>query len=677
VVSRRRFTLAVLIGTAATAIPFCWILWSLWESPNLLRTTTYESNFYDLQARAMFHGHLWLANGSIGIEGFVHGTHQYTYFGLFPSLIRMPILTATSSLDGKLTGPFILAAWLGTGVFAALLLWRVRIFVRGQALMSRAEAVSYGILMATFLGGSVFMVLAATPFTFSEDIAWSICLTVGSMFALLGVIERPSWGRVSASFVLVLAANLDRVTTGWACVVAAVLIAGWFGLGRGGRENRRWCIPLLGVGLVPLLVSCAINYSKFGLLFGVPSVDQLWTKANAYRRQFLAANHNSEVGTAFIPSDIVAYLRPDGLQFSSVFPFITLPARPAAALSGVLFDRRYRTASLPASMPLLFLLSCWGLVTAFRPRPIGKVALTRLLLIASGGAGAALFLWGYIAPRYLGDFVPLLVLASAVALADIWRRLDGRSRRMQIGVMSGIGLVALFTIAANIGMAITPNEEWNPTQVGNYVAFQKSVSDVTGHPVNSRIVRGNSLPPYGPADQLYVIGNCSGLYISNGEDYSTIPSNQLHRATWMTVELGHAFEHTFDVTVNRPQSGQTDTVPLVTAGSTTVSMIASPFGRYGQVRLRFIASGQSQPGPSIFADQGSRRRVVVITDPAKHMVTVTVNGPTYLSRTLTNRQPARSDVSKSGPANVGNTLSVADVTGSTPNPTLCQSLIHQ
>ena len=32
-----------------------------------------EDNFYDLQARAMFHGHLWLANGAIGIEAFVHG----------------------------------------------------------------------------------------------------------------------------------------------------------------------------------------------------------------------------------------------------------------------------------------------------------------------------------------------------------------------------------------------------------------------------------------------------------------------------------------------------------------------------------------------------------------------------------------------------------------------------
>src|SRR5450631_1388343 len=231
--------------------------------------------------------------------------------------------------------------------------------------MGRAEATSYGLLMATIMGGSAFMLLAATPYVFNEDLAWSVCVTVGSIFALLGLLERPSWGRIIASFVLVLSANLGRVTTGWACVIGAIMIAAWFGLGRGGQENRRWCIPALGVGLVPLLAGCAVNYAKFGVPFGVSNFDQVFTMVNAYRRRFLAANHNSEWGSVFIPTNLLAYLRPDGLRLTSVFPFITLPGVPPAALSGVLFDRRDRTASLPASMPLLFGLICWGLVTAF------------------------------------------------------------------------------------------------------------------------------------------------------------------------------------------------------------------------------------------------------------------------------------------------------------------------
>ncbi len=61
--------------------------------------------------------------------------------------------------------------------------------------MGRAEATSFGLLATTIMGGSVFLILAATPYVFNEDLAWSICLTVGGLFALLGVLERPSWGQ--------------------------------------------------------------------------------------------------------------------------------------------------------------------------------------------------------------------------------------------------------------------------------------------------------------------------------------------------------------------------------------------------------------------------------------------------------------------------------------------------
>ena len=93
-----------------------------------------------------------------------------------------------------MTAPSILVAWLLTALFSALMLWRLRILMRGDAVVGRAEAASYGALMATIMGGSVVLYLAATPFIYSEDFAWSIPLTLGSLFALLGVLERPSRG---------------------------------------------------------------------------------------------------------------------------------------------------------------------------------------------------------------------------------------------------------------------------------------------------------------------------------------------------------------------------------------------------------------------------------------------------------------------------------------------------
>src|SRR6185437_711163 len=352
------------------------------------------------------------------------------------------------------------------------------------------------------------------------------------------------------------------------------------------HEGRRWCIPVLAAGVIPLLVGCAVNYAKFGVLFGVSNYDQVWTHINAYRRKFLAANHNAEEGTIFVPTNLVTYLRPNGLGLSNLFPFLTLPGSPPTAVNGVLFDRLYRTASLPASSPLLFLLSIWGLVTAFRPKAVGKVARTRLLLLASGSAGAALMLWGYIAPRYLGDFVPSLVLAGAVALADIFRRLEVRRRSVRLGWLAAITFLAFFSIWANVGMAITPNEEWNTTQVLNFVAAQKSVSDLTGHPLEAEVTRGQSLPAWAPAGRLYVIGDCSGFYVSNGENYSTVPSQQHQRTTWMTFQLGPAFQHAFRLSARPATSQGTESFPLLTSGSNTLTMTATPEGA-GQLRLAF------------------------------------------------------------------------------------------
>jgi hypothetical protein len=673
---RRRFVVAVVAAQALAAIPYLWILWGPWESSNPLRKTAFEDNFYDLQARAIFHGHLYLKNGAVGIEAFVHNGHQYTYFGLFPSLLRMPVLLVTSSLDGKLTPSSMILAWLATGLFGSLLLWRVRFLLRGSAVMGWAEATASGMLMATLMGGSVLVFLAATPYTFNDDLAWSVALTVGSLFALLGVLERPSWPRVVGSGALLVAANLDRLTTGWACALAALLIALWFRLGRGGEEHRQWFAPMLVAAFVALAAGSVVNWMKFGVPFGLPVTDQVWTSVNAYRRRFLAANGNSEVGTAFAPSDALAYLRPDGLRLTNIFPFVTLPSSPASSLFGVLFDRRYRTAGMPASMPLLFLLSCWGSVTAFRRRPVGRIALTRILLLTSASAGGALLLWGYIAERYLADFMPFLALGAAVGLVDIWRREDGRSRRHRVVALGLIGLVGLFTTIANLGTAITPTDEWNVTQTLHYVEAQKAISDVTGHPLDRHVWRGAELPALGPADQLFVVGHCDGLYISNGEDYRTIPLQQYQHTNWLPVERGPAFEHTLRVTFYRGSGPYAPSIPLVTVGNSTVSAQVTSTVNPARITVFFRLVDPNYAGPSLSAvvPVGSTHIINVVADPVTHLAKATMDGAAFFDSPMTGGAPIVVHTVGQGTTGSNPPVEVVDVTPTGP-PALCRSLI--
>jgi hypothetical protein len=590
--SRRRFIIAVIVGTAIVLPPLLWVLWDLWSGTvNPLRAVPYD-NFYDLQARAMFHGHLNIAPGNMGIEAFVHHGRQFTYFGVFPSLLRMPILLVTSSLDRQLTAPSILLAWMSTGLFTSLALWRLRILIRGRALLGRAEAASLGVLMATIMGGSVILYLSATPFVYNEDFAWSVPLTIGSLFALLGVMEKPTWGRVVASGVLIVATNLDRTPAGYASVIGALLIAGRFALGRGGESNRRWALPVAAIAaVIPFLANAVFTYGKFGIPVGLPMADQVWATVNAHRRHFLAANNGKAFSFAFLPSTVWAYFQPAGLHLSGVFPFITPPTAPAAALNGAVLDQTYPTASIPATMPLLFLLSCWGLVTSFRPRAFGQAHLTRIILVAAATGAGGVLLWGYISERYMADFMPFLILASGIGLIDIWRRLEARPKQSKDTALGVLGAFALFSIVANVAIAAGPVAQWTTAQTAGFVSLQRSIS---GQAVSAGVQRGATLPYWAPAGQLFAVNNCSGLYLSTGNNNKDVPGQQIQHYTWIPVQQSPSFTHTIGFTFNGPESNLTGPVPLMTYGAST--LVLEPAGA-GYARMRLENSGTSIDWP--------------------------------------------------------------------------------
>ncbi len=704
---RRRFVVAVVIGQILVGLPYLWVISTTWGHTNFFRKTNYEDNFYDLQARAMFHGHLWVANGSLGIEGWIHGGREYTYFGLFPSIIRMPILLFTSAADSKLTAMSILVSWVATGVFCSLLLWRLRVVVRGAVALGWAEAVSCGALVATVVGGSVLVYLAAVPYVFNEDLAWSVALTIASLFALLGVLEAPTKWRVLGAGVLVFCANMDRTTTGWACAAAAVLIALWLRSGRGGDDKRGWFVPVLLVGLIPFAANCAVDFLKFGTPIGLPVTDQVWSHVNAHRQYFLKVNHNSEVGAVFAPADALAYLRPDGIRFTSVFPYVGLPSLPPPSMFGVVFDRRYRTASVTDSMPLLFLLSCWGMVAAFRRQPRGGASLTRLLLICSAGAGGALLLWGYIANRYLADFVPFLALASMVGLVDLWRRAARRARgratsprpphepasadnseveapsnsrstrgprRYGYMLAAVVVLGTMISVVFNFAIAVAPNSEWSSIQTLRFVKAQKLISDVTGHPITSSVRTGSALPELAPANELYIVGQCEGLYISTGEDVSSVPTQEYQRQTWMNVQEGPAFEHTVKITFGHAQAKGAPPIGLVRAGQSTIYFTTSKTSLPGYL---FVAFGEQDPRFSIASLSevvavGSTHSVTIVTDTATHFAQVVMNNIALLSNPMVGGSPGVVIAPQTSTASPG-----YRILNTTPanSPPLCRSLL--
>ena len=636
--SKRRFITAVLIGIAAVSVPYLWVLFDLWTGKiNGLRSVA-PDNFYELQARGMFAGHFYVPTGSLGIEGFLHAGRTYTYFGIWPSIIRMPILVFTHAYDGALTAPSLLVAWLLTGLFTALLVWRIRILIRGSVVMGRAEAASCGVLTAAILGGSVLIYIAANPSTYDEDFAWSVALVIGALFTLLGMMERPTAKGAIATGLLILAANLNRSPTGYACIIAAFLVAGWFALGKGGRDQRKWALWMALAGIIPLLASCAVTYAKFGLPFGLPMADQEWAHINAHRRAFLAANGGKAFSVGFIPSTFWAYVNPTALRFSSLFPFIAAPATPAHAVNAVVLDQTYATTSITAASPLLFLLSCWGLVTAFRPNGIGNVRLTRLILIGAAAATGGVLVWGYIAYRYVSDLMPLLIVASIIGLIDIWRRLHGRSARTRGWVLGITAALALFGIAANGAITATPSTWFSKVQMAGFVGHQQSL---TPSALSRTVIRGDVLPYYAPAGTLFVAGHCDALYRSSGDSYVNSPGQQIQHSTWAPVEQAGYMTHTITMQFNTT-NWKGPAVPLLTYDGATLLLRAVP----GDKALVQLVHGSPTPlaWPSSVGFAFPQvlhgvYTITVTTDPYLKSMVVGWYGSTMINRYLAGSGP--------------------------------------
>jgi hypothetical protein len=669
---RRRFVIAATVGLCAALIPYLWILWDFWDGlPNPLRATVPGATFYDQQARAMFHGKLSVPTGALNIEGFVHDGRTYTYFGIFPSLIRMPILLLTHHFDGRLTAPSMLAAWLVAGVFCALLVWRIRILMRGPVELGRMEVASYGLLLATMMGGSEWIFLASDTWVYHEDLAWSIALVIGSAFTLLGVLEKPTWRRVVASAVFVLCASLNRLPTGYACIIGALLVTAWFALGRGGPERRRWVLWTSLAWFVPIVVVTIFNEAKFGVPFGVPLSEQVFSSVNAHRRLVLASSGGKGLGPQYLPSALWAYMQPGGIRLTPIFPYITLPATTARVIGGAIFDRTDRTASIPASMPLLFLLSCWGLVATFRRQPLGRGNLLRIILVATAACCASVLILDYISNRYLGDFLPFLLAASAIGMVDLWGRTFNWRRRARRVMVVVLAMLTLASIAINLGIASTPQDNWSRDRVVNYVNKQVDMANLTGVSLAENIEHGRTLPYYAPADKLFIVGKCRALYLSNGESYQAFPSQQVEHRTWTPLLRPASYQHWFSFTLKTQHIRLAQPIPIMTIGKTTILMATQGRGHvvfdlakpHGFVRGRYVR-----------LRKGRTYRVIVMADPNLQSLTVSIHSSSSLVAVLPPGQPK--DVPLSSPIRTPLPFTLAPRTPTNQNRALCKSVLH-
>ena len=496
--------------------------------------TGLTGGFYDAQGRAMLDGRLAVDPAAAGLEGFVSNGNTYLYFGPVLSLLRLPVLAVTHGLDGRLT---LMSMVLGFAVLlaaAACLHWQVRLLARPDTPVGRPDRFAAFLMQVAVGAGAVPLFLAGSVVVYHETELWGAALAVAALAVMVKLVRGASLRWVALAGLLVALAVNTRVPAGLGGVLALLGLAALAatGLAFRDRPRTRTAAALAAAGLVALGSSAAVNMVKFHTPFGIPLDKQVFSTFDANRQAALADNGGSLFGLRYVPTTLLQAVRPDAIGTTRSFPYVGFPREPPAVVGSPRFDTLERSLSAPTSMTLLVLLTLVGLVAAARAPALRPL----LVLLAGSAAGGALSLTiAYVTTRYLADFVPLLLLGALIGTHALLPRVAALRRGPRLAWAAGATTLVLAGIVVNGSAGLVTQRLLAATTPeadrASFVLFQDRVDRALGRSPHG-VGRGAALPAVGVPGDLFVLGDCDGLYVSGHREWIPVertPRSGVHR----------------------------------------------------------------------------------------------------------------------------------------------------
>jgi hypothetical protein len=380
--------------------------------------------FQDAQARSLLAGRLDVPQEAIGPEAFIVNGKYYGYFGLTPTLLRLPlILLFPRAEDGTWSRSSMLAACLLTLASAYLLLRAVRRLHGGPADRLGERLAGAGFVLLTGLG-STNICLASRAFVYHEALMWGAAFGLLFYYLVVRYCLRPGKGTLAAASAASLLCVLARSTIGLGTlltcagmVLTLLVLRKPSGEGGGGGgilarlRGRRWDAAVLGIGILCTLSACmAVNYLKFGT--PLESLPIRYHTAFIQKPEWLRQIGGKCFHVENLPFNAYSYFIKPGLRAGPTLPWIAPTERPVWPSAPAVLGCE-PTVSLPAGMPALCLLSVLGLGSALAGRR------PRILLgpmLAALAAGGPMLLATAVTQRYEHDPFPFLALTAAFGL---------------------------------------------------------------------------------------------------------------------------------------------------------------------------------------------------------------------------------------------------------------------
>jgi len=380
-------------------------------------TTSGVDSFYTAQADALIRGRLWVDPNlmpSFFSECWYSAGKCYGYFGLTPSLLRLPILLVIGSTTQSFAIFMVpLAAGLAFGASLDL----CRQFARPMERQTRGAV--FMCVAAFTLGPGSVLILLADPWLYQEAIVWSIAgvmLAVNFFWRWLNSKNR-RYLTLSVVFCIFAAGARPTTVLVGAVLGIAVLIAH--------REHLslRSNVAVAAVGLIvlPALFSFGVLFLKFGQPSPPP---------NGYRNPTgmeveltKTCGHGFENHPKFLPTNLLAYFRPDSVRLYKDWPNVRFrfngcvgPNTPTylwPLKEGDMYAEKTTSLSNTMPFPLLAVgVASYAAVRRKRTKELAVLAAVATIgLLASSTVGMT--------SRYLGDFYPLLAIGLAMSATEL------------------------------------------------------------------------------------------------------------------------------------------------------------------------------------------------------------------------------------------------------------------
>lgn len=440
-VNTRGFVLAWSVLTATYIFGFA----TKWTFNPFATATYYPGRYFTAQADALLHGRLWVQPSDNPWECFFRSGHCYGYYGVVPSIFRLPLVVIFGSSVSNFSTLFISVA-SGCCTWAALDLCRRVLWTRFPE-HDRSASV-YMVVASVTLGPGSTLILLTDPYVYQEAIIWSAAGAIlGCNLLWRWTREQQRWQIVGAitSFTLAAGSRLTSVAVGVVFVVVATVV-----FRHKLRPHRQLVVQMVLLALLPVLLTFGVFYLKFRS--PLPSFESYQNRHNEFIPGIYQKNGGHLNGIRFTPTNMWAMLRPDTLIMSPDWPWVRFryglwPERfhdisylPPLTVGSMYVEK---SVSLTNVMPLsLFATLCVFARFLRRRRWSAEIvlllALSSMPLLGSVNFAAS--------TRFLGDWYPFVAAGTAfsAAILPAYVRFNRQSHGyflMGIAIMTAASLV--------------------------------------------------------------------------------------------------------------------------------------------------------------------------------------------------------------------------------------------